>query len=277
MNKAIVTSFNLGFIAGGEAFLKSAAEFHPDVPCYSFVPADEVAEITSCVGNLTTVLPLPRKIKGVPENYQVGVGRLFAGTINADCVAYFDSDVVICSPVDEYFNIPDGMVNAVTDVFHKILDNVPGEARASFKKQFPDVWHHKGFNAGVFSFHPKDWPDLPEKFEQILEAGNYAVFPNDQVILNAIFWGKVNFLPFSFNAHVLSTNKIPVNVHVVHFTCAEKPWMTGFPKHEPVYYYWVRYGLQDKSKRRLLFIRLRIIIMTPRRIIMRFLRNWFKK
>ena len=84
---------------------------------------------------------------------------------------------------------------------------------------------------------------------------------------------RVRYLPRAFNAHHVFDYPIPFRVRLVHFTNVPKPWQPGYPKHEPAYYYWLRYGEVETRFKPLAKAKLRIWLRTPRRLLSRFLRN----
>ncbi|MEO2089894.1 MAG: hypothetical protein ABGY75_10410, partial [Gemmataceae bacterium] len=74
------------------------------------------------------------------------------------------------------------------------------------------------------------------------------------------------------NAHHVFDYAIPRDVRLVHFTNVPKPWMANYPKHEPAYYYWLRYGTGEERFWPLFKTKLRIWARTPRRLLSRSLK-----
>ena len=266
--KALVTSCDVRFLDGAEALLRSVARFHPDVVRYCFVPARERGDIEARLDTLATVLPPPRAIKGVPAENQINVGRLFAVHPAEEVSAYMDADVLMCRPAPELWELEKGKVNAVPDAATRVSDAVAPQDRETFERHFPGAAGKKGFNAGVFALAPREWRDLPERFEASLAAGAYTYsYILDQPLLNALIQPNVNWLPFEFNAHCLFDNPIPRNVRIVHFTSSPKPWMRAFRAHDPAYAYWLRYGLPQAGVARRCLAALWIAACTPKRLL----------
>ena len=148
--------------------MRSAARFHPEVARYCIVPAAEVEIAQARLGSLAKVMAPPRKIKGVPDEMQINVARVFMVTLPAEVVAYVDADALFCRPAPALFEVEKGRVNAVADAALQVSYNVSGEDRNHFEKQFPQTAFRRGFNSGVISMVPADWPSLPELFEKAI-------------------------------------------------------------------------------------------------------------
>lgn len=270
MVRALVTSADAAFFPGVVALLRSVRRFHPDVKRFCFVPAENFARAKTEFGELAEVLVPPRALSGVPEKSQIGVSRVFSVTVPADTVVYVDADACFCRPAPELWEVEAGKINAVADVSDAVFHNVPRDLQPRFKEQFPERYSWRGFNAGVLGLRPMDWPELPAEFERVLRSGCYEYYPAifDQPLLNMLLLPNVRWLPYQFNAHVLFCNRIPPDVRIVHFTGSTKPWMPGFPQHEPAYYHWVHSGLMETRPEVLRHIRKRILLRTPRRVLM---------
>lgn len=275
MKRVLVTSCNARFVEGATALLRSAKRCHPDIERVCFVPLAEYHQKLVRLGDIAEVRPFPFRVKNVPEDRQANVGRLFAVTVEADVVAYVDADIVFCRPAPELWEVPRGLVNAVRDDSIVIADNLSCCNRERFVRQFPAVALRKGVNTGVFAFWVQEWKDLPLRFEEALQTGGYQYESIiDQPILNGLFDGKTNVLPDKFNAHGLFDKWICPGVRMVHFTGRTKPWQAGFPKHEPFYWYWLKYGsAQTTSTALLLMAAIRIGINAPKRMIGLWLRK----
>jgi hypothetical protein len=273
--KALVTACNVAFATGARTLLRNVARFHSDVARYCFVPPPEVDELSSLMGGLATVLPAPSVIKGIPDNLQIAVAKLFTPLVSEDIVAWLDCDCIVCRPAPEIWDLPPGNVHAVMDTSFEIINMVPPDLQETFLRHHSGVAHRRGFNGGFFVVHSKEWRDLPERYERLLAESNYARYPAifDQPLLNALMLEKVQWLSFAFNAHHGFDYPIPRNVRVVHFTNVPKPWMPDYPKHQPQYYYWLRYGLQETRFLPLFLARMRIWIRTPIRFAGLFLRR----
>jgi hypothetical protein len=277
--KGVFVCFNVNYLAGGRAVLAGIRRFHPDVRRFAMVPADEVATVRAALGDLAEVLPPPRPVRHVPERQQPAVYRAFAVHLPVDVVLYLDVDVCVCRPMPEVWEVPPGKVNVVRDVSRNVLENLPDDLRATFSAHFPRVAAAKGFNSGMFALAPRDWSDLPERFEAALEQCNFPRYPAvlDQPVFNALMHDNANWLPFAFNAHNVLENPIPPDVRVVHFTASTKPWMSNFPKHEPSYYYWQRYGMMNENALYLSWLRLNSRVQMPARAMLRKLRSLGRK
>lgn len=275
MKRAAVVGCNLNFAPGAEAVLRGLRRFHPDVERYCFVPPAELAEAGRRFAGLATALAPPRPLAGVPAagHLQAHLARFFLNTIPADAVAWFDCDVVVCRPVDAVWEVGPGRVRAVPDHCRDIT-YVLGDFRQPFVEAFPEAPGRHGFNAGLFALRPADWPDLPERFEAGLAACRFPTFTGlvDQPLLNLFFAGRIDPLGIEYNAHYIYDHPIPRGVRVVHYTGGVKPWQPGYPRHEPAYYYWLRYGLGEERPGPLLRARLRILARTPRRVLGRVLK-----
>jgi hypothetical protein len=270
MQKAFVTSIDARFLPGAVAVLRGVQRFHPDVHRYCFVTEDAVDQARQVLGGLAEVL-VPSRVRGVPDEKQTLAARLYAARLPADVVLFCDADACINRPIPEFWVMEPGRVNVVYDASNNISDNLPAEAKPMLFNVFPHLRGAKGFNAGVFALRPADWSDLPERFEAALQQAAFPYYPPmaDQPILNGLLLPHANILPDKFNAHVLGVRGIPRDVRITHFTGPEKPWYESFPKHEPAYYYWLKNGVFEDRASVLMQARLRILLHTPRRLIMR--------
>lgn len=272
--RALVTSCNNVFAPGAEALLRSAAHFHPDIQRYCYVPQEELAVLQARLGHLARVEACPDVIRGIPKENMVNVGRLFVTVPDADVAAYVDADALICAPCGKLWEVSPGRVNAVADSAICVANNLSDANRRYFVENYPEVALHKGFNAGVFALRKKDWPNLSASFERMMIGGGYRYDTIlDQPILNVIFAGRVDLQPFKYNAHGLWDNHIPKDVKIVHYTGRYKPWMREFPKHEPAYWCWVKYGQPDVGRWYLTCLKLSIMANWPRRMVSRYLRK----
>lgn len=226
--------------------MRSAIRFHPDIQRYCYVPQDELVELRARLGSLARVEPCPEIIHGIPRANMANVGRLFVTVPEVDVAAYIDADALMCARCDKLWEVAPGRVNAVADSSRRVADNLSDANRPFFIDRYPEVALRKGINAGVFALRRKDWPDLSVRFARLMAEGGYRYDTIlDQPILNVLFAGRVDLLPFTYNAHGLWDNRIPPGVRIVHYTGGCKPWMAGFPRHEPAYWYWLRHGRAD--------------------------------
>lgn len=275
MKRVLVTSCDAKFVDGAAALLRSAKRHHPDIERICFVPPAEYAAKAVRLGDLAEIRPFPFKVKGVPDNRQANVARVFAATVDADVVAYIDSDVVFAGPAPELWEVPAGKVNAVADDSVVIGNNLAGDNLALYKKQCPAMAAKKGVNTGVFALRSPEWKDLPGLFEDALLNGGYQYESIiDQPILNGLFDGRINLIPRVFNAHGLFDQLPPKGVRLVHFTGKTKPWQSAFPKHEPAYWYWLKHGAPEPAGwLKLSCCALWIALVTPKRMLGRLWRR----
>lgn len=276
MRKAFATGCNLPYLEGAIPLLRRVEALHPEVERYCIVPPEETSAIRDRLGGLARVMPAPRAIAGIPDRMQVAVAKLFITAIDADVVAWVDCDAVLCRPAPEIWKVEPGTVTAVRDTSYCILNNVPPDLKEAFVRRHPEASGQKGMNAGLFALRPTDWPGLSEWYERELAESDYPRYDRimDQPLLNALWLGKIRWLPHSFNSHNIYDYAIPSDVRIVHFTGHLKPWALNYPKHEPAYDYWLRYGLGETRGSRLLGSRLRIMARTPRRVLCRALSRW---
>ena len=273
--RVLVTSCNMRFADGAEALLRSARTCHPEMECVCYVPTEDVQVLSGRFAGLASVRPFPNIVRGVPEKNLANVGRLFVVVPDADVAAYVDADVVFCRPAPELWEVPPGSVNAVRDASIAVSNNMAGENRDRFVRQFPEVASHKGANMGIFALRPSEWRDLAVRFQKVLTEGQYSYdYIIDQPILNALFSSRFNWLPLEFNAHGLFDARAPRGVRLVHFTGKVKPWMPQFPRHEPAYWFWLRYGVQGAGRAHLMAIAAWIAICSPKRWAGRRFRAW---
>ena len=273
-SRALVTSCNKLFAPGAEALLRSAARFHPDIARYCYVPQDELDELRERLGSLAHVEACPEVIQGIPKENMTNVGRLFVTVPDVDVAAYIDADALICAPCERLWEVAPGRVNAVADSAICVANNLSDANRQFFVERYPQVALHKGVNAGVFALRKKDWPDLAASFERMMIEGGYRYDTIlDQPILNVVFAGRIDLLPFEYNAHGLWDNSMPRGVKIVHYTGRCKPWMKGFPRHEPAYWCWLKYGQSGVGAGYLACMKLWVIANWPRRVVSRCLRE----
>lgn len=272
MTRTLVTACNLAYAPGALGLLRSLREFHPEVRAVCLAPADEVAALQQELGSLAEVRPLGRPLAGVPDGllYRLMTARAFTTCFGGDAAAWVDCDIVFAAPAPELWDVPPGKVNVIADPGYSLGEMVPEDARPLyFTPDLPWRFDSTGFNGGVFALRPADWPDLPERFERELAAVGYGYYPvyYDQPILNRMFLGCANWLPLKFNATATNEVGIPADVRLVHFTnIGGKPWKPEFPRSEPAYYYWLRYGAQERRWPRLAAARLRILAGKPVRL-----------
>lgn len=282
MKKALFTTTDKKFFPGARALMESAKRHHPDVERWCMVPEADFKEAEQALGDIAKIVLPPRRIEGVPDRMQVIVQKLFAAQIPADVVAYVDSDAFFCRPAPELWEVERGKINVVIDNAKSIVSMVKGPdiLRERFLRQFPEVSMKRGFNSGVWAFYPEDFPDIPERFERALAEGGYEIYDPifDQPLLNGLLFDKVRWLSFKFNVSSLFDNHIPADARIVHFTGGVcKPWDPRYPRHEPQYYYWLRHGLNETCKGKLLAAKLRILLVTPKRLIGPRIKRWLKK
>jgi len=244
-SRALYTCSDENYVIGTRALLRSAARAYPEVALYCFVPADQIGILQQKLGDVCSVLPAPRKLKNVPEKRQMMAGRVFGVTLPEDIVVYMDSDIVICRPGEELWNVDDKDVRAVMDPGKEMFYNLPGGEPywSQFKARFPERVGFHGINSGVFAFRPKYWTDLPEQFEAAIEGFEWKEFRHfaDQPFFGALFLPHVKPLPFLYNAHFSFEIPVPRGIYNMHYT-GIKPWSPAFPKHERAWWYWLKYG-----------------------------------
>lgn len=274
MRNAAVTGCDANFVDGAATLLRDVKKFHPDVARFCITPATDADAVRAVLGDLAEVFPAPRPIRVIPDKMQPALLKLFTPLVPADVAVWIDCDMILCRPAPELWQVNPGEVVAVQDTAYKVLFMVEPELREQFCKQFPGVPEKPGFNGGLFALRTAEWADLPERYESAFEAGGYRFHPKiwDQPFLNGLMQPKVRYLPRAFNAHHVFDYPIPRDVRLVHFTNVPKPWMPNYPKHEPAYYYWLRYGVGEDRAGPLLAAKLRIWARTPRRLVSRFLK-----
>jgi len=274
--RALFTACNRAFFPGAEALLAGAARLHPDIPRFCMVPATELEEARGRFGQLAEILPPPRVLAGIPPGMQVSIYKLFAVTLPFETVAYVDADAIFCAPAPELWKTEPGRWNVVEDGARALANTVPEVMAAEFRAQFPGVGEKKAFNGGVFALRPAEWRELPEEYERVLADGNYRTYHPifDQAMLNAMIQPRVRWLPLAFNVHNLFDREIPRDARIIHYAAGVcKPWDPRYPRHEPQYHYWLRYGLNETRVWPLLKSRLLVAAITPKRLLGRALRQ----
>lgn len=275
MKLAAVTGCDANFVEGAATLLRDVKRFHPQVTRYCITPAKDATIVQAKLGELATVFPAPRFITVIPDAMQPALLKLFTPLVDADIAVWIDCDMILCRPAPELWQVKAGEVVAVQDTAYKILYMVEPDLRELYAKQFPGIVEGRGFNGGLFALRCQEWKDLPERYERAFEAGGYHHHPKiwDQPFLNGLFQPGVRYLPRAFNAHHVFDYSIPSDVRLVHFTNVPKPWQSDYPKHEPAYYFWLRYGLAERRFWPLFQAKLRIWARSPRRVLSRFLKN----
>jgi hypothetical protein len=276
MSRALFTACNRAFFPGAEALLAGSARLHRDIPRFCMVPQEELAEARGRFGQLAEIIPPPRALAGIPAEMQVSIYKLFAVTLPFETVAYVDADAIFCAPAPELWETETGKWNAIRDGARSLGATVPEVMAAAFARQFPGVGEKKAFNGGVFALRTAEWRDLPEQYEHVLAAGEYRTYHPifDQAMMNAMIQPRVKWLPFAFNVHNLFDRDIPRDARVIHYAAgACKPWDARYPRHEPQYHYWLKYGLNETRTWPLLKSRLLVAAITPKRLLGRMLRQ----
>jgi len=242
---AIYTCSDAGYEVGTAALLRSVARVYPAVDRYCFVPESQLEEMKGRIGEIATVLPAPRPLKNVPEQRQMMAARVFGVTLPADIVVYMDSDIVVCRPGPDLWQVEGKDVRAVMDPAKEMFYNLyGGEAYWNkFKERFPERVGYNGINSGVFALRPAFWQALPDLFEEAIDGFDWVETAHfaDQPFLGAIFLPYVKPLPFSYNVHFSFEIPVPCNVRNMHYT-GIKPWNPSFPHHERPWFYWIKYG-----------------------------------
>lgn len=273
MRKAIVTGCDAGFADGAAVLLRDFRRHHPDVARYCVTLPGDAGAVQAKLGDLATVFPTPRPIRGVGDEVQSMLLKLCTPLVDADVAAWVDCDMVLCRPAPELWEVNPGEVVAVMDTAYKLRFMVEPGLRPRYERQFPGIGEGRGFNSGFYAVRAAEWKDLPARYEAAYLAGGYEFHPKiwDQPFLNGLMQPNVRYLPRAFNAHHVFDYSIPSDVRLVHFTSLPKPWMPGYPRHEPAYYYWLRYGLGEERFWPLLKAKLRIWRRTPRRLLGRYI------
>lgn len=191
VRKALYTCSDENYVIGTRALLRSAARAYPDVDRYCFAPESQVDALTKKIGDVGTVLPVPRKLRNVPEPRQMMAARVFGVTLPADIVVYMDSDIVVCRPGTEIWNVEGKDVRAVMDPGKEMYYNLPGGEPywQQFRDRFPERIGHHGINSGVFALRPEYWSELPERFEAAIEGFSWTQVRHfaDQPFFGALF------------------------------------------------------------------------------------------
>ncbi len=274
--RALFTACNRAFFPGAEALLAGSARFHAEIPRFCMVPAEEVAEARGRFGQLAEIVPPPRALAGIPAEMQVSIYKLFAVKLPFECVAYVDADAIFCAPAFELWETEAGKWNAIQDGARSLASTIPEVMVAEFTRQFPGLGQGKAFNGGVFALRTAEWRNLPERYEELLAAGGYRTYHPifDQAMMNAMVQPRVKWLPSAFNVHNLFDREIPGDARVIHYAAGMcKPWDPRYPRHEPQYHYWLKYGLNETRPWPLLKSRLLVAVITPKRLLGRMLRH----
>lgn len=275
---ALLTACDRNYLPGAAAMLGSARRHHPGIERFCMVPPADVAEFERAIGHLTTVLTPPRRIAGVAERLQLAHAKVFAADLtDFDVVAWVDTDVLFCRPAPEIWQVAPGRATAVrTPPANRVPHNLPVSLRSRFAELYPDLAGVPGFNGGLLAVRPTDWPDLQPRLEAVIRDMGCENHPEyfDQPLLNAVFRGRADLLPEAFNwTEMFDAPPDRVRVRVVHFASKPKPWMPGYPRHEPGYWFWVRHGLAETSPARLAAVNGRIWLHTPKRLLARAVRR----
>jgi hypothetical protein len=269
MRIAAVTGCDANFVLGAATLLRDVKKFHPEVARYCICPAQDAESVAKQLGDLAIIFPAPRKIRIIPDKMQPALLKLFTPLVDAEIAVWLDCDMVMCRPVPELWHVAEGEVVAVKDTAYKVRFMVEPELQPLYEKQFPAVIEGRGFNGGLFALRTAEWKDLPERYETEFERGGYPHHPKiwDQPFLNGLMQPNVRYLPHAFNAHHVFDYSIPSDVRIVHFTNVPKPWMANYPKHEPAYFYWLKYGEGESRFLKLITAKVRIWLRTPRRLL----------
>jgi hypothetical protein len=267
--RAVITGCNVAFAPGAVGLLRSAREFHPDVARYCLCPPGDLDAVRAVVGDLATVLPPPRPVAGVPDRpiLQLLAARAFVPEFPHEVVAWVDCDAVFCGPADRLWDVPAGVVNAVADAVYSLGHMVPADVWDAYAAWAGAAKTDRGFNAGVYALRAADWPDLPRRYEAAVAPGRFPYYPPgfDQAVLNALFRGRVNWLPREFNAHATFERGVPRGVKVLHYTDNPKPWMPGYGRHRREYYHWVRFA-EQAGPARAAAVRAHTLLRSPQRL-----------
>ncbi len=273
MRTAVVTGCNAAFAEGAAILLRDFRRYHPDVKRYCITPEADAESVRQTLGELAEVFPVTRPIDVGQPSMPHALLKLYTPLVDADIAVWVDCDMVLCRPVPELWNVEPGEVVGVLDTAFKLRFMVEPSLYPLYEKQFPDIVEKRGINTGLFGLRTNEWQDLPERYEKAFKAGGYTMHPKiwDQPFLNGLMHSRIRVLPYAFNAHHLFDYHIPRDVRIVHFTNIPKPWMDGYPQHEPAYYYWLKYGMREDRLFTLAMVKLRIWLRTPRRLLSRYI------
>lgn len=272
---AAVTGCTADFTIGTAALLRTLQKHHPEVRRVVFTLPEQVASVTGSLGNIAEVLPIPRVLKNAPSDPKIlaSWARVFIPTIDADAVAWFDSDVILCRPASEWWQVPTGKVNAVHDRAYRVKHMVPHGMEAWYFGRFNLDPEARGFNAGIFALRPADHQNLAERFEALLaeQDATKQPFAFDQGLLNGLMLNDANILPPEFNAHCLAECGVPRGVRAIHYTGSPKPWATGYDRATEGYRYWLEAGDADPAQ--LNAVKRSILLAKPKRFAKRAIRK----
>ncbi len=266
-SRAAITGCTADFTTGAVALLRTLRKHHPDIARICFSPLEQVSDVQAVLGELAEVRAIPRRLANSPDDPKVLVSwsRVFIPTVAADAVAWFDSDVILCGPSSEWWDVPAGKVNVVADRAYRIRHMVPHGMEAWYFDRFKLDAETRGFNAGIFALRPQDHQDLAERFEGVLaeQDATRQPFAFDQGILNGLLHAKAHLLPLEFNAHCLAECGVPKDVRAIHYTGSPKPWNDGYDRASEGYYHWLLNTDADASE--LQATRRRMLLARPRR------------
>lgn len=140
---------------------------------------------------------------------------------------YIDADTIVIEPLTELlaWDLGDRVLGAVTELTFFDQD----------EKTMAEHWRRIGsvgesyFNSGVLLIDMEAWHSM-KVGEVAIELANANPerwsFAPDQDILNAIYMGKVCWLPEKFNYHTRDGGHqvIPAGTVIAHYTATPKPW-----------------------------------------------------
>ncbi len=172
------------------------------------------------------------RIKGKGKFSYIGDTTLLkfeTATLDEDKVLYLDADMVVLENIDRLFDIPKGKVGVVPEV--TALKNMfRPRHREMLVKNMELDWDSPGFNAGLFTIRPSEWPDMAMKGKDLVSCFGEEVFSKtkDQQLLNIIFRRKThpfdrryNFSPFY--------DEGTASPAIIHYLAEPKPWHAGYP------------------------------------------------
>lgn len=163
--------------------------------------------------------------------------RLFIPTMfpQYDKAIYIDSDVVVQGDLAELFETELGE-NYFGACVETSVGDVPELTR--YMKEAVGVEHSKYINSGVLLMNLKQLREkkLDEHFLHLLNQYHFDSVAPDQDYLNALCYGKILYLPQTWNTTPNENRPTVDNAKLIHYNLFSKPWCYDGVQYEDVFW-----------------------------------------
>lgn len=156
-----------------------------------------------------------------------------------DKAIYIDSDIVVTGDLAELYetDIADNYFGACVETS---VGDVPELTR--YMKEAVGVEHSRYINSGVLLMNLKKLREvkLEEHFLNLLNTYHFDSVAPDQDYLNALCYGKIHYLPQSWNATPNENRPLIKDAKLIHYNLFSKPWCYDHVQYEDEFWHYAQ-------------------------------------